>query len=64
MEDKIFDEFLTDVKSCDFDSLQDYLLKDKIIFAIKSNIVRERLLIEDNLYLNKPISICRLIEQT
>lgn len=43
-----FSEFLTrfktSVKSCEFDNLQDSLLKDKIVFGIKSNIVREKLL--------------------
>lgn len=44
-------------------NLQDSLVKDKIIFRIKSNITREKLLIEENFDFNKAISICRLSEQ-
>lgn len=68
MENEIFNEFLirikTDVKSCHFGNLQESLLKDKIIYGRKSNVVRERLLITENLNLNKAISICCLNEQT
>lgn len=67
MDDKIFDEFLTGIKthvtSC-LINLQDSLVKDNIIFRIKSNIIRENLLIEENFDFSKAISICRLREQS
>lgn len=67
-EDETFDEFLTkiktQVKNCEFENLQDSLLKDKIVFGVKSDVVREKLLNEDNLDLQKAIVICRSSEQT
>ncbi|XP_044760803.1 uncharacterized protein LOC123318253 [Coccinella septempunctata] len=66
-EDEQFNEFLTRIKTqaskCEFDNLQDEMLKDKIVFGIRSNQVRETLLTEDKLDLNKAISICKTSEQ-
>ena len=39
------------------------MLKDKIVFGIRSNQVREKLLTEDELNLSKVINICKTSEQ-
>ncbi|XP_025833925.1 uncharacterized protein K02A2.6-like [Agrilus planipennis] len=66
-EDEQFNEFLTRIKTqagkCEFDNLCDEMLKDKIVFGIRSNQVREKLLTEDKLDLMKAVNICRTSEQ-
>lgn len=66
-ENETFDEFLTVIrnlaKTCAFSTLHDDLLKDKIIFGIRSEQVREKLLIEEKLDLDKAITICKSSEQ-
>lgn len=66
-EDELFNEFLTRIKTqaskCEFGNLLDEMLKDKIVFGIKSNQVREKLLTEDNLDLTKATTICKTSEQ-
>lgn len=66
-DDEPFDEFLTRIKtqasSCEFGTLQDEMLKDKIVFGVKSSQVREKLLTEDNLTLTKAAQICQASEQ-
>lgn len=66
-EDEQFNEFLTRIKTqaskCEFDNLLDEMLKDKIVFGIQSNQVREKLLTEDKLDLTKAITICKTSEQ-
>lgn len=65
--DESFDEFLTRIRTrastCDFRTLNDEMLKDKIVFGTKSNHVREKLLSETNLDLDKKIRICIASEQ-
>ncbi|GBP14486.1 Uncharacterized protein K02A2.6 [Eumeta japonica] len=65
-EDERFNEFLTRIKTqaskCEFDQLFDEMLKDKIVFGIRSSQVREKLLTEDRLDLNKAITICKTSE--
>uniref|UniRef100_A0A1Y1JW88 Tick transposon n=1 Tax=Photinus pyralis TaxID=7054 RepID=A0A1Y1JW88_PHOPY len=67
-ESETFDEFLTVIrnlaKTCDFKDLNDDLLKDKIIFGIRAEQVREKLLTQEKLDLDKAISICKSSEQT
>lgn len=62
-----FDEFLTKLKNkirnCDYEKLEDSILRDRIIIGIKSKTTRERLLIENDLNLQKAIDICRAAEQ-
>ena len=52
-DDEPFDEFLTRIKTqastCSFSTLLKDMLKDKIVFGIKSSLIRERLLTEENL---------------
>ncbi|KAF5282886.1 hypothetical protein FQR65_LT14189 [Abscondita terminalis] len=66
-ENESFDEFLTVIrnlaKTCEFEKLHDELIKDKIIFGIRSEQVREKLLTENNLDLDKAITICKSSEQ-
>ncbi|GBP61465.1 Endogenous retrovirus group K member 8 Pol protein [Eumeta japonica] len=66
-EDERFNKFLTRIKTqaskCEFDQLFDEILKDKIVFGIRSSQVREKLLTENRLDLNKAITICKTSEQ-
>ena len=66
-EDEQFTEFLTRTKTqaskCEFDKLLDEMLKDKIVFRIRSNQVWEKLLTEDKLNLSKVINISKTSEQ-
>lgn len=53
-------KFLTKIKiqasKCEFDNLLDEMLKDKIVFGIRSNQIRQKLLTEDKLELTKETS--------
>lgn len=68
VEGESFDEFLTKLKSqsgkCQFANLHDSLLTDKIIIGLRNDKVRERLLSEDEITLDRTISICRASELT
>lgn len=69
-----FEDYLIDlkmkIKLCDFNTVQnnmtleDRLLRDKLILGVKSSKVREKLLSDPKLDLSKAISICRASEQT
>ncbi|XP_064646192.1 uncharacterized protein LOC135499377 [Lineus longissimus] len=67
-EGESFDCFLTDIKikakDCEFDTLRDSLIKDRIVFGIRMDRTRERLLREKELTLTKAIDICRAAELT
>ncbi|CAB3985329.1 Hypothetical predicted protein [Paramuricea clavata] len=60
------DAFILDLrnkaKTCEFESLQDSLIKDRIVCGIDSNSIRERLLRDNDLTLEKAISIVRAAE--
>lgn len=66
MEGESFDEFLTKIKSqsrkCEFGDLHDSLLKDKIIIGIRNDTVREKLLSEADLTLQRTTQVCRASE--
>lgn len=70
MEGKSFNEFITALKSfavdCEFQSLKDSLIREQIIRGkpIQDNSLKERLLKEENLDLNKCIKICEGNELT
>ena len=53
-------DFVTEVKKlsseCEFDNLQDSLIKDMIVYGIKDNSFHERLLQECDLTMSKPVS--------
>ena len=61
-----FDKYLTELrlleKSCDFGTLADSLLRDRIVCGLASSNLRERLLREPNLNLKQCIDICRASE--
>ncbi|XP_039298693.1 uncharacterized protein LOC111050145 isoform X1 [Nilaparvata lugens] len=61
-----FDEFLLELKklssSCNFGSLKDSLIKDRVISGINNVNLKERLLKEENLNLEKAVKICKLFE--
>jgi len=63
-----FDSFVTDLKlkakTCEFATLKDSLIKDKIVGGILSDQVRARLLREADLTLSKAEDICRAAEAT
>ena len=51
-------------KTCEFLNLRDSLIKDRIVLGIISQRVRERLLREDDLTLQKAMQICQAAEAT
>ncbi|XP_073966936.1 uncharacterized protein [Choristoneura fumiferana] len=62
-----FDDFVTELKSkvknCGYGTLEDSLIRDRILVGIKSDLVREKLLTENNPTLEKTIEICHSAEQ-
>ena len=50
--------------SCEFQDLKDSLIRDRIVFGIADNNVRERLLRVPDLTLNKALEIARAAEAT
>ena len=66
---KSFDRYVTSLRQiadkCDFGAITpDDLLRDRIIFGIADNKVRERLLREPELNLSKTLDICRASEMS
>ena len=63
-----FDKYLTELrlleKTCDFGTLSDSLLRDRIVCGLSSSTLRERLLREPNLNLKQCIDICRASEMS
>lgn len=63
-----FDSFLTALrtlaKTCNFGSMQDRMIRDRVVVGIKENSTRKKLLIETKLTLNKCIDICHANENT
>ena len=61
-----FDKYLTELrlleKTCDFGTLSDSLLRDRIVCGLSSSTLRERLLREPNPNLKQCIDICRASE--
>ncbi|XP_061716623.1 uncharacterized protein K02A2.6-like [Cydia pomonella] len=62
------DEYVTALRiisqQCEFDKLEDGLLRDRIVCGIKDSVVRDRLLRTDGLTLEKAIRICQSGEIT
>lgn len=50
--------------SCEFQSLREDLVKDRLIYGIKDDGLRERLLREQDLTLTKTVEICKLAEMS
>ena len=63
-----FHDFVTELKKlstkCEFDNLQDSLIKDMIVCGTKDNSLRERFLRECNLTLSKAVSASHAAEET
>ena len=60
------DSYVTDLrilsKSCEFGDLTDSLIKDRLVYEVKQDTVRSRLLRETDLTLQKATDICRAAE--
>ncbi|CAB4018481.1 Hypothetical predicted protein [Paramuricea clavata] len=63
-----FTSFVTELKkrsaACEFDTLKDSLIKDMIICGISDNALRERMLREPNINLQKAVELGQASEQT
>jgi len=66
--DKTFEKFETDLRqlsnNCNFGSLRDRLIRDRIVAGIKCKIVKDRRLRTPNLVLSKACEIAKSAEQT
>lgn len=62
-----FDDFLTNLKTkiinCGYGTLEDSIIRDRVVVGIASDQTREKLLAENNLTLLKTIDICHSAEQ-
>ena len=67
-EDRSFDIFVTDLRRkaeySDFGAIKDSLIRDQIVVGINDSKLRERLLRETDLTLEKAIKLCRITEQS
>ena len=65
-EGETIDQWLTDLRTrasvCEFGDQKDLLIRDKIVFGIQDDRVKERLLRETNLTLTSATAICRAAE--
>ncbi|XP_061887621.1 uncharacterized protein K02A2.6-like isoform X2 [Entelurus aequoreus] len=63
-----FDQYMAELhtlsKTCEFDTLRDSLVRDRIVCGTMDNALRERLLRETGLTLDKCVSMCRAAETT
>lgn len=63
-----FDQYLAELhtlsKTCEFGTLRDSLVRDRIVCGTVDNALRERLLRETGLTLDKCVSMCRAAETT
>ncbi|XP_064637879.1 uncharacterized protein LOC135494059 [Lineus longissimus] len=61
-----FDSFITDLrlksKTCNFADLADSMLRDQVVFGIADSKIRERLLRESELSLEKAVKVCKSVE--
>ena len=65
-QNKKFDEFLMDlqklIKYCEYGTLNDSIIRDRIVLGISDKQIQERLLRKTKLTLQKTIEICRVAE--
>ena len=65
-KDESIDQYVTKLKAlsktCEFGTLENSLVKDRIVFGIQSDATRERLLREEDLTLEKAMKVCRAAE--
>ena len=63
-----FDSFLTTLRSlaktCNFGSMLDRMIRDRVVVGVRDNATQKKLLAENKLTLNKCIDICRASETT
>ena len=68
LQHESIDEYATELRSraqsCEFSSLKDGVIRDRIICGMLDNSVRERLLRQDELTLEKTLQLCRAAETT
>ena len=66
--EELIDEYLTELKklsqNCNFGHLENELLKDRIVVGVNSSTLKERMLREYDLTLEKALDICRAHEQS
>ena len=62
--DSYVNELRTKAKTCEFGDLTDSLIRDRIVCGIRDSRVRDRLLREQDLDLQKAITTCRAAERT
>ncbi|XP_077255650.1 uncharacterized protein LOC143893810 [Temnothorax americanus] len=65
-EDEKFDSFLAEIKklsqTCEFGTMADRMVRDRIVLRIKDKVLQERLLRVEDLNLQKAIDYCRAAE--
>ncbi|CAB4036179.1 Hypothetical predicted protein [Paramuricea clavata] len=65
-ENETIDQYVTALRTlaatCEFESLHDGLIRDRIVCGIKAQTLKERMLRENDLTLQKAIDICRAAE--
>ncbi len=68
VEDEPIDKWVKDLRTmannCEFDNQEDNLIRDKIVFGVRDSRVKERMLRETDLTLEKAVEICRAAEST
>jgi len=68
IEDEPIDKWVKDLrtmtKNCEFENQEDNLIRDKIVFGVRDSRVKERMLRETDLTLEKAVEICRAAEST
>ncbi|KAJ8033383.1 hypothetical protein HOLleu_23606 [Holothuria leucospilota] len=67
-EGETIDQYVTDLRNlsttCEFGDLKDSLIGDKIVCGLRSDSLRERMLREEDLTLEKAINTCRAAESS
>lgn len=62
--DQYITELKTKAKSCEFKTLEEDLIKTQLIIGIRNNILREKLLEQNDMKLDKVIEQCSVFEMT
>ena len=62
--DKWVKELRVIAKDCDFDTQEDNMIRDKIVFGVHDKRVQERMLRDGNLDLKKAVELCRAAESS
>lgn len=62
--DKFVSTLKSLAKSCDYNAMEEELIRDKIVLGVDSNELRKKLLTEKDLSLQKAVDICRSFEAT